>query len=95
MLSVSVESAMECQMTCYNDVFLRCVFELDDVKFEDHCSVLLEKTPLAATQAFSMRTQALPMFSNIQRLPVHVPGYTRVKSARNFAGLAGGWMPTS
>ena len=27
-----------------NDVFLRCVFEWDDVKPQDHCSVLLEKT---------------------------------------------------
>ena len=28
----------------FNDVFLRCVFERDDVKSQDHCSVLLEKT---------------------------------------------------
>ena len=49
-----------------NDVFLRCVFERHDV------SVLLEKTPLAATQAFGLRTHAAPIFSNMQRLLVHV-----------------------
>ena len=32
----------------------------------------LKKPPLAATQACSLRTQALPIFSNISRLPAHV-----------------------
>ena len=53
-LSVSVESAMECQMTCLMNCFC------------DHCS---KKPPSTTTQAFSLRTQALPIFSNISRLP--------------------------
>ena len=56
--SVSVESAMES-----NDVLMTCFcavsFERHDVKSQDHCS---KKPPLAATQAFSLRTQALPIF---------------------------------
>ena len=31
-----------------------------------------KKPPLAATQAFSLRSQALPIVSNISRLPAHV-----------------------
>ena len=55
-----------------NDVFLRCVFERDDVESRDHCSVLLEKPAFGATQACRLRTHAAPVFSNIQRLPVHM-----------------------
>ena len=45
-----------------NDVFVRCVCERQDVKSQDHSCVLLEKTPLAATQAFSLQTHAGPIF---------------------------------
>ena len=62
---VSVESAMECQMTCLMKCFLRCVFE----RYDAVCHV---SPPWAATQAFSLRTQALPIFSKISRLPAHV-----------------------
>ena len=31
-----------------NDVFLCCVLERDDVKPQDHCSVLLEETAFGA-----------------------------------------------
>ena len=53
-------------MTCF---FLRCVFERYDVVC--HLCATRKKTPLAATQAFSLRTQAAPIFSNISRLPAH------------------------
>ena len=46
-----------------NDVFLCCVFERHDVKSQDHWSVLLEKADFARLES---------IFSNIQRLPVHV-----------------------
>ena len=42
---------------------------------------------MAATQAFSLRIQALPIFLNIQRLLGHVLWYTRVKSARNMCPM--------
>ena len=44
-LSVSVWRATQCQRTCsVTCFFLRCVFERDVVKSQDHWSVLLEKT---------------------------------------------------
>ena len=71
-LSVSVESAMECQMTRLMKCFLRWVFERCGLP----CLCYSKKPPSAATQAFSLRTQALPMFSNISRLPAHVLWHT-------------------
>ena len=66
MLPVSVESAVDCQ-TRANDVF-RAVSLSGTVWFA--MLVLLGKPLLAATQAFSLRTHSLPIFSNIQRLSV-------------------------
>ena len=51
-LSVSVESVMECQMRA-NDVFLRAA------RCEVPRSLFKKKPPLAAMQAFSLRTQEL------------------------------------
>ena len=63
---VSVESAMECQMTCLMKCF--CAVSLSGT-MRSVTSALLEET---ATQALSLRTQAFPIFSNISRLPAHV-----------------------
>ena len=61
---------MECPLRD-NDVF--CAVSVSGM-MQSAMSVLLEKkTPLAATQAFGLRTHALPIFSSIQQLPVHVP----------------------
>ena len=68
--SVSVERAMECQMTC----LMKCFFALcfSAVRCGLPCLCYSKKPLLAATQALSLRTQALPIFSNISRLPAHV-----------------------
>ena len=86
-LSVSVESAMQWSNDVLNDVsndvFTRCVFERHDVKPQDHCSVPLEKTTFGG--------HAARIFSNIQRLPVHVLWYTRHKCPQ-FCGIGRSWM---
>ena len=51
-----------------NDVF--CAVSLSGTMWSALLG-LLEKTPWATRHALSLRTQALPIFSNIQRLPVH------------------------
>ena len=43
---------MQCQMRVY-DVFLPCVVERYDVKSQDQCSVLLEKTAFGGNASFS------------------------------------------
>ena len=63
--SVSVESAVECQMRCPMTCF--CTVSLSGTMRSLNITVLCyskEKPPFAATQALSLRTQALPIFSN-------------------------------
>ena len=68
---VSVESAMECRMRV-NDVF--CAVSLGGTMRSLRITVLCYSTNrlLAATQPFTLRTQALILFSSIQWLRVPV-----------------------
>ena len=85
-LSVSVVLCHGVSNDVFNDVFLRCVCERDDVKPQNHCSVLLVKKSLQRSRKPADRCST-HLFGH-QRLPVQVLGYTRVKSTRNSAGLA-------
>ena len=68
-----------------NDSDLFCAVSLSGT-MRSAVFVILEKSPLAGMQAFSLRTRAVPIFSNIQRLLVNVLRCTRVKSAQ-FCGM--------
>ena len=68
---------------------LRCVVERHDAKSQDHCS---KKQPLAATQALSLRTQALPIFSKIQRLLCPRLVIHAGQKCPQFFGIGRSWM---
>ena len=54
---------------------------------------LLEKTPFAAPRAFSLRTHAAPISSNVQRLPVHVLDTQRYAANEAQASWASFLLP--
>ena len=65
---VSVESAMECRIRNH-DVF--CAVSMSGAMWSA-MSVPLGNRFGRLRKPLSLRTQAVPVFSNIQRLPVHV-----------------------
>ena len=68
-LSVSVDIAMECQLTCS----VTCFFAVSLSGTMWSAMSVLQKSAFGGHPTFSVRTQAAPIFSNIQRPPVHVP----------------------
>ena len=81
-------SAVDCQVHV-NDVF-RAVYLSGILCFA--MLVLLGKPLFVATQAFSLQTHSLPIFSNIQRLSVPRSVIHAGQMRPQFCGIGRSWM---